>query len=109
MALDHVLERRHRQDDPGVDLVGAHDDGAVDLSQGVTRRQVIEPQEGPDFRAVADHPGARHLQRPHVVGDHNQVLNARFSQITQSFERFGLARPCIPDKKDRFVPAARLC
>ena len=73
VAAEHVVQRGHRQDDAGVDLLRAHDDGPVDLAEGVALLQVVEADEGADLGAVAQQLAVGvDLQRAHVVGDDAQ-------------------------------------
>ena len=84
VAFDHIFERGHGQDDARIDLIRAHNNGAVDLTQSVARLQIIEPQERADFRAVSDDiSGIVDRERPHIVRNHDQVLDIFLSQFTE--------------------------
>ena len=102
VAAQHVVEAGDREHDAGVDPVGAHDDGAVELAEGVALLQVVEAHEGADLGAEAEQLAAgADLERAHVVGDDAHLADALLAGHAQRLERLALARRGVADEEHR--------
>jgi hypothetical protein len=51
--VQHLIEVGDRQDHAGVDFLGTHNDGTVDLLKGISGLKVVESHKCADFSTVA--------------------------------------------------------
>ena len=107
VSLHDMLVGCHREDDPGVHLVGVHDDRPVELTERVSGLEIIEPDECPYFRPVTDDlPVVINMERPHIVSDDDHLLYLHIAHDSQCFEGFRLSGACVTDDQDcpRMLP-----
>ena len=53
MSLYHCFETCYGKNNPGICLAGIHDNGTVEMTEGIARLKVIKTEEGPDLSAVS--------------------------------------------------------
>jgi len=88
-ALYDVLEYCDRNHNTRIDLPGVHNDHAIKLTEGIAGLQIIQAHKCANFGSVSDNAAfIVDVQRTHVVGDDNNVLNFIFSQNAERFQSF---------------------